>query len=177
MIQLLPKKKIGISKGQIILFYSSLFLLIISIIAYLIFVFLDKRTYQEIQETKGLVLQTKNPTEIKIEQRAKNYEKKLESFSFILNKHSYSSKIFPFLEKDTLTKVYFTSFNLNPISLRLDLDGVTDNFQILGQQILILRKDPLVKSVSLKNISIVSLGMVRFSLDISLWPKSIMIQK
>lgn len=176
MIQLLPKKKIGIPRRQKFLFYFSLILLTILISIYLVFIRLDKGVGRKIQETNELISQTEKPEEIKSEQEVKKYEKKLKNFSLILEKHSYPSRVFPLLEKDTLDKVYFTGFNLDSETLNLDLNGVANDFQTLGQQIIIFGRDPLIRGVSLKNIFIVSLGMVKFSLRISLSPKSIMIQ-
>jgi|GEM_PF-1118697 len=177
MVQLLPKKKVEVSTGQKILLYFSLSLLIILIVGYFVFSFLDKRVNQKIKETKELIAQTRNSSEIQTEEDIKTYEKKLNSFSFILDKHSFPSKVFPLLERDTLPRVYFTKFDLNPENLTLNLDGVTDNFQILGEQILVFRRDPLIRNVSLRDISIKSIGMVQFSLGMSLSPKLIVIYR
>lgn len=177
MIHLLPKKKVTASKGENVLFYSSLLFLIISILAYIVFTVLNNKLSNQIQNVKASIAQTNNKAEIQLEQKAKDYEEKLKSFSFILDKHIYPSKSFSIIENDTLPNVYFTTFDLNSSDLSISLDGATDDFRSLGRQILIFQKDPLIKSVSLTSISVASLGMVNFGLNILLQPQSIMIQK
>ncbi len=177
MVQLLPREKIGISKKERILFYSSFILLLISISIYIFLVFTNSKLTKKIGGIEKSTEQIEKSDSFKSGNEVKELEKKMNSFSFILKKHSYPFQVFTMLENDTLPKVYFTKFDLNPGNLSLILNGSTNNFQTLGEQILIFKRDPLIKNVSLTSVRIMSLGMINFGFNISLSPQAIQYKK
>lgn len=91
----------------------------------------------------------------------------LSNLNGVLNNHIFGSKVFSWLELNTHPKVYYAGIDLKIPELQLTLSGVTDNFGILGEQLAIFDKDPLVAGYVL-NQSVVTEGAVRFTVIIKL---------
>ena len=67
----------------------------------------------------------------------------------LLDSHVNGSKIFEFLQKNTHQKVYYANMNLSLKEKNIRLDGVAADYNVLAQQMEILRRAPEVQNVSL----------------------------
>ena len=90
---------------------------------------------------------------------------KADIFSRIILNHKSVAKIFDFFEKFCLKNVWFSNFDVNRQEAKVF--GKADNFVSLEQQIILLRKQPVVNSVVLSGAEISKEGGVDFSFIIN----------
>ncbi len=60
---------------------------------------------------------------------------KLDNLKNILDNHIFSSKIFPQLERITNKKVYYSGVSLKIPTREFEVDGVAENYGVLGEQL------------------------------------------
>jgi cell division protein FtsL len=167
-MQIIPKKieKVSSWEKYLFQFFLSLFLILILVSVFL-FIF-EKRTEIKIGEIKEKIKSLENPQNLETEKTVLTYQKKIEDFKKVLSQHSFPSKLFPFLESKTLSGVVFSKMDVDLVNSKVSLSGQAENFPTLGQQILVLKEEPLVKELSLKNVSLSEEKKVKFDLEITL---------
>ena len=87
----------------------------------------------------------------------------------ILDRRVFSSKIFPFLEKNTDPSIYFTSADFSAVNKNLKLKGMTSSFGNLMQELTILKQAPEAANVLLDDTN-VKKNKVGFSLTVVFKP-------
>lgn len=98
----------------------------------------------------------------------------IETAKTVLGDHKAVSRVFDFLEKNTLPEVRFLNFNYESAEQSsLAFSGEAKGFLVLAQQILILKKNEFLKNISLSNLSLKKEGLVGFTLTMILDPKLI----
>lgn len=98
-----------------------------------------------------------------------NFYSQLVNLKQVLNKHSFPSNIFTFLEKNTIAAVSFSEAELNIPQRTLYLEGLSRNLQSLAEQMTILERAPEVISVLTQKVNIVPNG-VTFTIAIIFKP-------
>ena len=93
---------------------------------------------------------------------------KIKYFSELLKEQKTPSKVFEFLRSVTHPRVQIVSLNFNVKDYKMTLGAVTDNFQTLGEQLLVLRKNQYVQNLEVSNISLNKEGKVEFGLNFTL---------
>jgi Tfp pilus assembly protein PilN len=171
VIEIIPKKEDQVPSWQNYLFYFTIFLLFLAITGYFVLGYFVKKSEQKLQQTEEAVTRTKSPERIVQEEELKSLRAKIEDFTPLLLNHQKSSNFFDFLEKNTHPKVFFTKLNLDTEGNHVELSGQTDDFQILGQQLLIFQKTEFVQNLKLSKVEISKEGKIEFSFDFSLNPK------
>lgn len=170
-IEIIPKKAVKPYPWQNYLFYICIFLLLCSIIGYFSLDYLIKKSEQKLQETKESIAKAKGPERIALENELLNLREKIDDFTPLLLSHQKSSNFFNFLEKNTHPKVLFTELKLDTKGNQVELSGQTDDFQILGQQLLIFQKTEFIQGLELAKVEIGKEGKIEFTFDFSLTPK------
>lgn len=160
-IEITPKAKIKIPIWTITLLVVD-FLLLAGLLA--------SYFYFEISSKKITELLKKGPQEIFLEEQIKQKEtdltldeERIDAFGVLLSGHRNTVKIFDLLEKVCLPNIWFSKFDFNYSQETVGVSGQTDNFVNLGQQIDILKKEPLFENVSLTRVSVAKEGGVDFS--------------
>lgn len=170
-IEIVPKKETQIPRWQNILLYFGIFLLIGLIIGYFTLNYFIEKSERKLQQTNEAITKAKSPERITLEEELKSLRAKIEDFTPLLLNHQKSSNFFDFLEKNTHPKVFFTKLNLDTEGNHVELSGQTDDFQILGQQLLIFQKTESLQGLKLSKVEINKEGKVEFTFDLSLNPK------
>lgn len=151
-----------------ILFYLSIILLIGASASYFTFNHLEKKTEEEIKSVKKEIDAVTGKEMLSLEDRLELIEAKTSSFKKILNSKKIASKAIPFLEKISHPKVYFTSAQMDPEGENeFTISGRAENYQVLEQQLIILRKEEKINKFSLDQIKKSEEGGVGFELSIS----------
>lgn len=150
-----------------ILFYFSLVLLLVAVSSYFILDSLQKKTDTTIKELDSQLVVKKTQAEINLE----NYEKKINDFSRLINGYIYNSGFFNFIEKDTHPNVWFTKIDVTSAEKKVQLKGIADSFQTIGQQLIIFKKDNLIQKVELSDIAFGKGGEIGFNFNLILDPK------
>ncbi|MEK9170109.1 MAG: hypothetical protein AAB674_00485 [Patescibacteria group bacterium] len=93
--------------------------------------YLNSRIQQKEAEIQNLAQTVSN------EDRDKfiGFYSKLDNLKNILDSHVFSSKIFPQLEKITNQKVFYSGASLKVSARELQVDGVAENYGVLGEQL------------------------------------------
>jgi len=114
---------------------------------------------------------TATPLESDLESNLNLIGNRINLFGELLLNHRDSGKIFNLMESICLPNVQFSNFNFDSDQGTVSLSGKTDNFISLEQQLTVLRQEPLIKKVTLSNMSTVKEGGVSFSLSLIIDPK------
>lgn len=168
MIEIIPRPVQKLPLWQNILFYFSLSLILAVFLSYFILDNYIKNASQDLKDLEGTISQEKTSAETTLEKEVFGYQKKITDFSQLIKTHFFTSNVFTFLEKASHPQVWFVQFNLDSEKKRAVLAGQADNFQALGQQLLILKEKPEIQNFDLSNISIGKKGKVDFALELSL---------
>jgi Tfp pilus assembly protein PilN len=134
-------------------FYFSLLVLIVVLGVYFSLYFREKAIRKNIQKLEA-TLQERPAEIVPLEERLKDYEKKIKDFQALLQQHVLPSKILTVLEAKTHPKVKIKKANFNFEDFSLRINGVTDNFFTLGQQFLAYKTDSNFSEVGLLGVNI-----------------------
>ncbi len=167
-IEIIPKK-VGAKPITLIniLFYFSVILLIVSLLSCLALFLLQKNSKKILQETEEKIAAKGTPEEIALETRILLYQKKIDDFADLMSFHKSNLKFFTSLESLTHPKIFFSKTDLQISGGKISLSGTTENFEVLGQQFLILKKEDYIKDVNLLKASIGKEGKIEFTFEVS----------
>lgn len=171
MIEIIPKPITKKPFWLNILFYFSIFLLIGVIAGYFLLNHFLKKEEIILRDLEALLAKEKTPEEIALEKEILKYQKKIEDVGILLKEHRLTSPIFELLEKNTHPKVSYSNLDFNMAESQLRLKGIAEDFPTLGQQILLLEKDPQIKEVNLTEVLIGEGGKIVFTLYLFLDPQ------
>ena len=170
MVQVIPRE---IEKGRnwvrIILPWFSLFLVIIIIAGVF---FLSVRTKAENERFADLEEQLKaeQTEETKqLEDDLMLYKKKVLNVIQLLEDRRLAFPFYSFLEGLVHPKVYFTGVSLDMVSGQASLKGMSQDFQSLGQQIDIFRKDDFIQEAQVEGISLAEQEGIEFTIEFTLF--------
>lgn len=164
-IEVVPKKAVtGVSLGIDILFYFSIALLLIVIGSTMFLSDLERKLQNEILKLTEVVNQ-----EIRAHREdeffLKEQETRIKDFGYLIGAHSDTRNFFNYLEGVTHPKVWFDSIKLDADNSRISLTGIAESFLVLGQQILALEENQIIREVNLNSFSSEEEGVV-FDLEI-----------
>jgi len=171
-IEIIPKK-VGAKPLNLlnVLFYFSLILLIIFLLGSLALFFFQKNLNKTLQDLKIKIAAKGTPEEIALEKRILLTQKKIDDFADLMNFHQSNLKFFTTLESLTHPKIFFSKIDLEINKGKISLSGITENFEVLGQQFLILKKEDYIKNVNLSKLSISKEGKIEFTFEILFAPE------
>lgn len=169
-IEIIPKKKEAAPPWQIIIFSILILLLLLAIVFYFFLLNQEKKYQTKINELKTIIEKEREKEEAKIKELSEIKEK-ISIFSKLTEDHFFISKVFEILSQNTHPKVFYKTFDLSPEKNKISLLGETDNFFILGQQVLILKENPLIQEIKISKISKTKEGKVEFGFDLILSPE------
>ena len=168
MVEIIPKPtKEKIPLWQIILFYLSISLIVVMIISYFVIDYFQKQAENNLQSLEKAIAERTNKD---LEEEVVGYKRKIEDFSYLLSQHRKTSKFFSFFEKLIHPRVWFSGFSLSLKDFRVTVSGTAESFRILGQQLIIFQKNPLIKKTELSGISIGPEGKIHFTFNLFLNP-------
>jgi len=171
MVEIIPKQVEKVPSWQKALLYISMFLLASIVLACSIFNYSYKKSLVTLGQLEDAFDMEKTPEKVLLEKEIVGWEKKINDFSVLGNKHYFVSKFFAVIEENCHPRVWFSKLNLESTSNSFSVAGSTDNFASLGQQLIIFKGNPIFKSVTLSQVSINRNGQVEFGLNITLDPK------
>lgn len=172
MVQkLIPEEKLKTPSLINFLFYLSLILLIVLGVCYFGIKIKISSLQSQIKETISEVAEIKTQSNKETERQVFDYQKKIEDFSELFNKHKIASSFLEFFGESTHPKVSFSEMALNTKTAEVILRGETEDFKTLGEQILYLRGNEFIKGLVLSNLSLGKEGEIKFNINLSLDPK------
>jgi hypothetical protein len=146
------------------LLYLSVLLLIFSVFSYFLLFGLEKKAEATIKTVEEK-LKEKKPEEISLlEGEVQNWERKIKDFTPLLENHKFPSQFFSFFQEKILPQVFIKSFDLDFENLKVELVGETEGFNTLGQQIMVLEKEPKISNLEIENLGLTKDQKVEFKL-------------
>ncbi|MDD2696806.1 MAG: hypothetical protein PHE52_01450 [Candidatus Pacebacteria bacterium] len=170
MVELIPKETPRLPNWLNTLFYVSLALLLLSITGYFILDNSIKASQKNLDSLRETLVKNKTAEKVALEREIIKYDRKIDNLSLLLSQHLAPSGIFELLQDSCLPQVHYSQFNLDAKQASLLLSGITQSFETLGQQFLVLQGSDWVNDVKLDRISISKEGKVTFDLSLSLNP-------
>ncbi|MGB9743594.1 MAG: PilN domain-containing protein [Minisyncoccales bacterium] len=161
-----PKPTIGLT----ILLVFSLILLLGAGTGYFI---LDKLIKDNESVKKSLevsITQKQTADRIALKEEMLNLKRKIDNFSYLVDQHLNVNQVFEIIEKNIHPQVWFTKFDLEPRLNKVELEGETQDFTTVGQQISLFQKEEKISQVNLKEIFITKEGKIGFKISLSFVP-------
>lgn len=87
----------------------------------------------------------------------------------LLSSHIFGSKVFPFLESSTNSRVAYSTVDVSTQENQIVIDGIAESFEVLVQQLLFWQRSPSVSDIILQENSLAN-DLVRFRVAIELVP-------
>ncbi len=169
-IEIIQKPKPKIPFWAKILLGSAIGLLLVAVGAYFFLDYTSKKTSQRINDTQAeinsLVIANRE-----VENKVLTYEKKIGDFASLVVSHQKPLNILLFLEQKTHPRVRFTSFAFDSAKTSVAVEGQAASFIALGQQMLILKKETILKNITLSGLSLSENGEIEFSLQLVFDPQ------
>lgn len=154
-----------------LLFYCSVFCLVLVFALYFWFVVKSSAAREDIQSLKdaGAALLTKESR--KAEKELVAVSKRIDDFAKIFEEHKLTSVFFQFLEESVHPKVQLLTLSLNPESLKVSFTAKAATIRAVGEQLLWLQQSELVEEIILTGPSLDDEGAVSFGLALILKPE------
>jgi Tfp pilus assembly protein PilN len=171
-IEIVPKRVAQDSLVERIFLYLSVVLLLVSIVGYLSTeYYFIKKAKEESQRLDEALSQAKTDERKKLENELLALKERIDIFSSLVEKHKRNSKVFYFIEDVTHRQVFFSKIGLDFQGDNINLSGETENFQILGEQLIIFKNTEFIRTVRLIDVELTRDGKVTFRFNISIYPK------
>jgi len=106
-----------------------------------------------------------------LEAEIESISSKIKDFADLLRGHKITSEFFELLKSSCHPKVQFTSLDLDAENNRINLTGRAEDFQVLGEQVLIFGESKDIEDIKVSNISLSKEGKVEFKLSFALSPE------
>jgi len=171
-IEVTPKKKKRIKWINYAL-YLSVALLIISVIGYSFLYYSFHNSQRELSELETTIQENQTTEMNLLEKDIKNSEKKIGYFSELIDNHLLPIGLFNLLEASIHAKVTFSDLRLSAENNKTTIQGTTESFRTLGEQVLVLELEPKIKNVELSKLSMGEGGNIEFEMILTLAPEVI----
>lgn len=171
MMEIIPKETPKTPEWLNTLFYVLIFIFIVSIVSIFLLNNSLANSLEDLSLLESSILQKETPESASLEKKITLYKDKVNDFSYLADQHLLTSKIFTIVEGFCHPQIYFTNFELTAREGTLSLNGKTDDFKTLGQQMLILKKEASLTSYALEEVTINKDGGIDFTLSINLSPE------
>lgn len=169
MVQVIPRKTV--QQGSFIrkaLPWFSLLLIVLVLGAYFLFDYQGKKTENLLEEKKQEIARNQAPEQIELEKRVLGFQKRIDDVILLLKAKEKTSDSLKFLETYVHPKIYFNNLSIDFESRTLIIDGSSNDFTSLGQQIFAFQKDPFIEKVELSSVGLSDQGDVKFSIELFL---------
>jgi uncharacterized protein (DUF2164 family) len=167
-IEISPQKEVQKVSGANIVLYIVLALFLVFVLSYLGLIFYNQKIEKEISEVTNALKRT--PDEAALEERVFALKKRIEDVKPLFLQHKLPRSLFEFLEQNTLPKVWFSKVDFDFENSVAKLSGKTDNFEFLGQQIMVFEKKEVIKKVQLSDITLLKEGGIGFNIELNFVP-------
>lgn len=129
------------------LFYISFLVFLLTLAAYGGLIFLNRAQQGAEQETLAQIDQKRQELRPELVQQIFSLETRFKTIRSLIQKHTFPSRTFTWLEQHTHPRVSFTTFSFDGASRKLVLAGTADSLVSLNQQIAVFQQDPDIEKV------------------------------
>ncbi|MBI3442787.1 MAG: hypothetical protein HY007_03405 [Candidatus Sungbacteria bacterium] len=129
------------------LFYLSFLLFLLVLAAYGGLIFLNRAQQSAEQEILAQIDQKRQELRPELVQQIFSLEARFKAMQSLIQKHTFPSRIFTWLEQRTHPRVAFSTFSFDGTTRKVALAGTADSLVSLNQQIGIFQQDPSIEKV------------------------------
>jgi len=165
-IELIPRKPVARPPWQTILFYVATVFLGLSLISFFVLTYLSARASVQTKLLAQDLARGKTSEEQSLEKDVLKRQRQILVFENLLGQQKFLLPVLNLLGRAVHPQVFFSKVNLTVAENKIWLSGQADNFQVLGEQMLLLRRESLAKELNLSDVSISKEGGVNFTLEI-----------
>jgi uncharacterized protein YeeX (DUF496 family) len=167
-IEITPQKKDIKIIFQKVILYIGIFLLVFEFSLFFILSYYNKKISQEIIDIEKKLSKTEE--ENILEKEVLSVKKQIDDWEKIVKDYKKSLNFFEFLEKYTHPDVSFSKMSLSVKDNNVSLSGKAKSFDVLGQQVMILKDIDEIESVNVSSASLNRERSIDFSISINLKP-------
>jgi hypothetical protein len=170
-IEIRPTPRIKVKKVHWlkIVLYLLLTVFLVFLLSYFLLIFYKSKLTEELSAAETKL--TRTAEERALEERIIVARRRIQDWSQLASKHPLPLRVFELLEKNTHPQVWFTGFKLDLEHEIMTLEGEAATFEVLGQQLLILEQQELIKGIALSEVSVGKEREIAFNLLLTLDPK------
>lgn len=170
-IELTKERRISPPLWMVLLFLGITVVLVFLIASYLFFYFSHSGAIKKIAELDASMIGLNQNIKNK-ESELSLIQKKTVDYNKLVSNHKRLENVFKFIEKKVITNIWFDTFDFNTVADDIiTLTGVGPNFATISQQVEVLKKEELVKEITIGGISINKDGEVAFELKVKFAPE------
>ena len=150
-IEVTTKQKTKETTWTSIAFYALLAIFLVFAASYFVLAFYEKGLARELEKLEKDL--TKTATESQLEKDIIAFQKRAQDTIPLLESHSFPTKIFEFLEKNTYPQVWFRDLKVDLGQGIIIASGNAANFEVLAQQVRTFEREEQIKNVMLSKVS------------------------
>ncbi len=162
LLTIIPKPKVETPKWVNKAFWVCLAVWVILIGCFIFFKAQASFQQNKKTNTEGQIAVFNSKENQDLESKVAKLAKKIANFSLVFKEHRNNFRFFDFLRNNCHPSVQFYNLNLSTDIGAVILDGQTDTYQSLSQQIAIFKKNSLINDFRVFNISISKEGKITF---------------
>jgi Tfp pilus assembly protein PilN len=173
MVQVIPRKIVQqrsfIKKA---LPWFSLLLIVLVVGAYFLFDYQGKKTESLLKEKNEEIAKNQTQEQTELQERVLGFQKRIDDVILLLKDKEKTSDSLKFLETYVHPKIYFNNLSIDFEGRTLSIEGSSNDFTSLGQQIFAFQQDPFIEKVELSSVGLSDQGDVKFSIELFLPDKT-----
>lgn len=155
-----------------IAFYILCSLLVVFVLSYFILAFKANIQAEEINELDNMIAEGEGQQKA-FEDKVLEYRRKINDYALVIGNHKISSEVFDFIEKRTLSNVWFSTFDMSQYTNEIRLTGETENLESLSQQVQVFEKSQdYINNINVLDSQVQGPSKVRFTMALSLNPNN-----
>lgn len=148
--------------------YISVVLLLIMAVAYALLHFSVNSSEQELADLKTQIDQQMSEEEKELQQEVVQAQQNIERGSQVIDSHQSTYNFLTTLASATHPQLRFDQMDLNTDLKKVTLNGITEDFTTLGQQIKVFQEESSIEKVEIENTSMESGAKVGFKIVLTL---------
>lgn len=166
-IDIIPSETPKMPKWLNSIFYFFLIFLAVSVIGHFVLQGFVKKHERGLEVLEAALNEEPAVSDSALEKDILNIKNKIDDFSFLAGQRKETSGVFSIIESVCHPQVWFSNFQFDSSRGEAELKGEAENFETLGQQIIILENDERIENFQLGEVSIAKEGKIGFGLSLT----------
>jgi len=126
------------------------------------FYFYERYLTQQIDELSSTLSHVEGEFEAPLVEELVRISKSIDSLKLMLASHKSPSRVFDFLEQNTIPEVAFKSFSFIDGDAAVSMDAIAKSYTALSQQSMVFGESSLLKESKISGISLQDSGEINF---------------
>ncbi len=154
-----------------VIFYFVMSLLVATVLCWLIFLVKNNMQRSDIQAATDSLKKVGTDEQKAEELQVITYQKKINDFTSLFVNHQFASNAFAFMQKQTMSNVWYKQFSLDRKGAVIQLSGETDDLDALSRQVADLEKNEYIKNIGSISSTAGDSAKSEFNYNLTMDPK------